>query len=240
MVDTRERTRDQPQLTLLNAFQLHCDGAAVPITLPAQRVLGFLAIRIGRCRATTWPARSGSTRRAARHRQPALGAVAAAPVRRRAGRGERTAAGAVGVGRRGLPPGGRLGATAARPGGDRHRRGHRPRSRGLANCCPGGTTTGCWWSVSGCGSCCCTRWSASARAAGEGRYGAGAGGRPRRGADGAAARERPPLGDPGALGRGQPGRRAAPVPPVPEPARQELRLEPSDQMHELMAELITR
>jgi DNA-binding SARP family transcriptional activator len=39
------REHDQPQLKLLNAFELHCDGAAVPITLPAQRVLGFLAVQ---------------------------------------------------------------------------------------------------------------------------------------------------------------------------------------------------
>jgi len=44
-VDTLEHARDQPQLTLLNAFELHCDGVAVPITLPAQRVLGFLAMQ---------------------------------------------------------------------------------------------------------------------------------------------------------------------------------------------------
>jgi DNA-binding SARP family transcriptional activator len=45
MVYQAERAREQPQLTLLNAFELHCDGAAVPITLPAQRVLGFLAVQ---------------------------------------------------------------------------------------------------------------------------------------------------------------------------------------------------
>ena len=44
-MDTLEYARDQPQLTLLNAFELHCDGAAVPVTLPAQRVLGFLAMQ---------------------------------------------------------------------------------------------------------------------------------------------------------------------------------------------------
>ncbi|HEV8154791.1 MAG TPA: hypothetical protein VGP67_04615, partial [Gaiellales bacterium] len=44
-MDTLEHARDQPQLTLLNAFALHCDGVAVPITLPAQRVLGFLAMQ---------------------------------------------------------------------------------------------------------------------------------------------------------------------------------------------------
>jgi DNA-binding SARP family transcriptional activator len=45
MVDTFDRARDRPQLTLLNAFQLQCDGVAVPMTLPAQRVLGFLAVQ---------------------------------------------------------------------------------------------------------------------------------------------------------------------------------------------------
>ncbi len=45
MVDTLERTCDRPQLTLLNAFQLQCGGVAVPMTLPAQRLLGFLAVQ---------------------------------------------------------------------------------------------------------------------------------------------------------------------------------------------------
>jgi DNA-binding SARP family transcriptional activator len=39
------RTHDRPQLNLLTAFQLTCGGVPVPLTLPAQRVLGFLALQ---------------------------------------------------------------------------------------------------------------------------------------------------------------------------------------------------
>jgi DNA-binding SARP family transcriptional activator len=39
------RTHDRPQLNLLTAFQLTCGDVPVPLTLPAQRVLGFLALQ---------------------------------------------------------------------------------------------------------------------------------------------------------------------------------------------------
>ena len=143
-MDTLEHARDQPQLTLLNAFELHCDGVAVPITLPAQRVLGFLAMQdrpvprdyvagtlwidsseehaTGSLRSALWRLRQCGDRLVeVSGRQ--LGLSPHGRVDARAGR--------------------RLGAAAARPVRDHRRLGHRPDPRALATCCPAGTTTGC-------------------------------------------------------------------------------------------------
>ena len=141
---TPERAGDRSQLRLLTSFELQCGGVTVPLTLPAQRVLGFLALQdrpVPRdyVAGTLWidssEEHATGSLRSALWRLRQCGAHLVETTRPPAGAGAARSAST-----RGWRPTGRAGCSTPPPSSPS---ATSPRSRARATCCRAGTTTGC-------------------------------------------------------------------------------------------------